>query len=437
MTVEARRATGEALRVTSESFAIATIASDADRRCRRALLEEWVGRETASFRLPPSRLALDPGDVVQLDHDGRLTSLRLTSHRRCRRAPRRGGAHRRRRLRAGARTRAGAAGAEAGGLRTAERGVPRPAAAPRERRRRTSRSRPSTPCPGRAGSRSGAARARTASSWSPRSAGRRGWDARRRSLSRADVALRPRQRRHRRSRLRHARERHRRGALRRRQRAGGRGGARRLGGAAVRRRRADRAGALPAVAAAARPARHRGRHGQRRRRPARGSSCSTRRWRRCRSPRRRSGWRPTGGSGRRRSRSATGRTGRSSFTPEGVGLRPFSVGHVEQPWRTAREPGDLVIRWTRRSRALAADSWTAPEVPLAEETRGLRGRDPRRRHREADAEHRHDQRHLHRRPADSPTGARCSAPATRSTSASSSSPPSSGAAPRNPSPSQF
>ena len=22
------------------------------------------------------------------------------------------------------------------------------------------------------------------------------------------------------------------------------------------------------------------------------------------------------------------------FTPEGVGLRPFTVGHVEQPWRT-------------------------------------------------------------------------------------------------------
>jgi hypothetical protein len=57
-----------------------------------------------------------------------------------------------------------------------------------------------------------------------------------------------------------------------------------------------------------------------------------------------------------------------SFTPEGVGLRPFSVSHVEEPWRTARTPGDLVIRWTRRSRALAADSWNAPEVPLAEET---------------------------------------------------------------------
>jgi hypothetical protein len=55
------------------------------------------------------------------------------------------------------------------------------------------------------------------------------------------------------------------------------------------------------------------------------------------------------------------------FTPEGVGLRPFSVVHFEQPWRRARDPGDLVIRWTRRSRALAADSWTAPEVPLAED----------------------------------------------------------------------
>ena len=33
-----------------------------------------------------------------------------------------------------------------------------------------------------------------------------------------------------------------------------------------------------------------------------------------------------------------------------------------------REPGDLTIRWTRRSRALAADSWGAVEVPLVEET---------------------------------------------------------------------
>jgi len=57
----------------------------------------------------------------------------------------------------------------------------------------------------------------------------------------------------------------------------------------------------------------------------------------------------------------------ASFTPVGVGLRPFSVAHVEQPWRRPRTPGDLTIRWTRRSRALAADSWGAVEVPLIEE----------------------------------------------------------------------
>ena len=56
-----------------------------------------------------------------------------------------------------------------------------------------------------------------------------------------------------------------------------------------------------------------------------------------------------------------------TFTPEGVGLRPFSVAHVEQPWRRPRTPGDLTIHWTRRSRALAADSWVGLEVPLTEE----------------------------------------------------------------------
>jgi hypothetical protein len=59
-----------------------------------------------------------------------------------------------------------------------------------------------------------------------------------------------------------------------------------------------------------------------------------------------------------------------AFTPAGVGLRPFSVAHVEQPWRRPRTPGDLTIRWTRRSRALAADSWGGLEVPMAEGEQG-------------------------------------------------------------------
>ena len=55
------------------------------------------------------------------------------------------------------------------------------------------------------------------------------------------------------------------------------------------------------------------------------------------------------------------------FTPTGRGLVPFAPVHVEQPWRTARSPGDLTIRWTRRSRALVADSWEQVDVPLAED----------------------------------------------------------------------
>jgi hypothetical protein len=122
-----------------------------------------------------------------------------------------------------------------------------------------------------------------------------------------------------------------------------------------------------------------------------------------------------------------------SFTPEGVGLRPFSVGHVEQPWRRVREPGDLVIRWTRRSRVLAADSWNAAEVPLAEEAEAceveiLDGTTVKRTLSAATT-------------SVSYTAAQQIAdwggllgPATPSMSASTSSPPSSGAALRTPSP---
>ena len=55
------------------------------------------------------------------------------------------------------------------------------------------------------------------------------------------------------------------------------------------------------------------------------------------------------------------------FTPTGRGLVPFAPVQIEQPWRTARSPGDLTIRWTRRSRALVADAWEQVEVPLAED----------------------------------------------------------------------
>jgi len=77
--VEARRITVDTTRIASESFPMAVPPEEAERRCRRALMEAWVGRETAAFRLPPSRLALDPADVVMLAHDGRSVPLRLVS----------------------------------------------------------------------------------------------------------------------------------------------------------------------------------------------------------------------------------------------------------------------------------------------------------------------------------------------------------------------
>ena len=367
MTVEARRATGEALRVTSESFAIATIASDADRRCRRALLEEWVGRETASFRLPPSRLALDPGDVVQLDHDGRLTSLRLTST-----------ADAGARLVEAVRTDAGAFGLAPGPEREPRAPKPVVYGPPSvafldlpQLRESVPAHQPlaavyAVPWPGRV------------AVW--RSPGEDGFElvttlGRPARMGRlvADLYPGPTSRfdlgnvaivdlafgtlasvtdlalfgganalaveaapgvwevlqfgvaeliapgRYRLSRL-----------LRGQRGTEGAMGAPAPAGARV--VVLDEALAPLPVAEAALGLEANWRVG-----PA--------------------------------SKPVSDRSYRAlSFTPEGVGLRPFSVGHVEQPWRTAREPGDLVIRWTRRSRALAADSWNAPEVPLAEES---------------------------------------------------------------------
>ena len=77
--VEARRITVDTTRIASESFPMAVPHEEAERRCRRALMEAWTGRESAVFRLPPSRLALDPADVVSFVHDGRSIPLRLVS----------------------------------------------------------------------------------------------------------------------------------------------------------------------------------------------------------------------------------------------------------------------------------------------------------------------------------------------------------------------
>jgi hypothetical protein len=63
--VEARRITVDTTRIASESFPMAVPPEEAERRCRRALMEAWVGRETAAFRLPPSRLVLNGSTEIR------------------------------------------------------------------------------------------------------------------------------------------------------------------------------------------------------------------------------------------------------------------------------------------------------------------------------------------------------------------------------------
>ena len=77
--VEARRSIAASTRVQSESFPMAIPPEEGERRCRRALQEAWGGRETTSFSLPPSRMALDACNVVSISHDGRTYDFQIMS----------------------------------------------------------------------------------------------------------------------------------------------------------------------------------------------------------------------------------------------------------------------------------------------------------------------------------------------------------------------
>jgi hypothetical protein len=79
MTVEARRITVDTARIRSDNFQITAPGAEADARCRRALFEPWIEREQATFALAPSRLGMEPTDVVLIEHDGRQLEFRLRS----------------------------------------------------------------------------------------------------------------------------------------------------------------------------------------------------------------------------------------------------------------------------------------------------------------------------------------------------------------------
>ena len=75
---EARRLTGASGRVAEANLPIVLDDNLAGAMAESWLYETWAARESAKFKLPPSTLALEPGDVIDVEMAGRNRLLRLT-----------------------------------------------------------------------------------------------------------------------------------------------------------------------------------------------------------------------------------------------------------------------------------------------------------------------------------------------------------------------
>ena len=73
-----RRLIGASGRLSIAELALVMPAEQAARIADTWLFEAWAAREQAGFTLPPSRLAVEPGDTVGLTHAGRTRLLRVT-----------------------------------------------------------------------------------------------------------------------------------------------------------------------------------------------------------------------------------------------------------------------------------------------------------------------------------------------------------------------
>lgn len=75
---EARKLTGQSGRVSQADLAIVLEDNIAGALAESWLFETWAARERAKFSLPPTRLGLEPGDVVTLTAGGVSQTLRIT-----------------------------------------------------------------------------------------------------------------------------------------------------------------------------------------------------------------------------------------------------------------------------------------------------------------------------------------------------------------------
>lgn len=72
VTSAARHLSGDARRQTAVDTALVARRSAMQRRAQIRLREAWTARETATFSLPPSRIAFDPGDTIALAQANKL-----------------------------------------------------------------------------------------------------------------------------------------------------------------------------------------------------------------------------------------------------------------------------------------------------------------------------------------------------------------------------
>jgi hypothetical protein len=75
--VTSRRLVGGAARASRADLAVVTNDTAAERRAEIWLQDLWAGRENCDFAVPPSRLALAPGDLVALTTNGRRRVVEL------------------------------------------------------------------------------------------------------------------------------------------------------------------------------------------------------------------------------------------------------------------------------------------------------------------------------------------------------------------------
>jgi len=75
---EARRLTGASGRIAQADLAIALEADQAVETAETWLFEAWAARERASFTLPPSRIAIEPGDALTIAAPERSHTVRVT-----------------------------------------------------------------------------------------------------------------------------------------------------------------------------------------------------------------------------------------------------------------------------------------------------------------------------------------------------------------------